>query len=97
MTECVQDKEFSISSASQYFTWMTPPPLPPDRNCSGSCNAFPSQSIITTSSSVHAGLAIYKQLKLGMSQNSVDKKNDIECFCCIHKHIKNTSTPPQLS
>ncbi len=80
MTECVQDKEFSMPSASQYFTWMTPPPLPPDRNCSGSCNAFPSQSIITTSSSVHAGLAIYKQLKLG------------RCEFCRQKVTLNVAT-----
>ena len=43
--------------------WMTPPPAPPDdawKN-SGNCNMPASQSIMTTSSSVHAGLAI--QLK----------------------------------
>lgn len=41
------------------LTWITPPPSPasPARNASGSCSIFPSQSIITVSSSVHAGLA----------------------------------------
>lgn len=42
-----------------HLTWITPPPSPasPARNASGSCSIFPSQSIITVSSSVHAGLA----------------------------------------
>lgn len=42
-----------------HLTWITPPPSPasPARNASGSCTIFPSQSIITVSSSVHAGLA----------------------------------------
>jgi hypothetical protein len=49
------------------FTWMTPPPFPPveARNSLGNSSIFPSQSIITTSSSVHAGLAIWiKQVLL---------------------------------
>ena len=39
-----------------YYTCITPPPLPPDRKNSGSLSILQSQSIITTSSSVHAGL-----------------------------------------
>lgn len=41
------------------LTWITPPPSPasPAKNASGSFSIFPSQSIITVSSSVHAGLA----------------------------------------
>lgn len=44
-------------------TWITPPPVPPqpDKNTAGKSNIFPNQSIITTSSSVHAGLAICKR------------------------------------
>jgi len=41
---------------------MTPPPLPsvPARKSSGNFSIFPSQSSITVSSSVQAGLAAYK-------------------------------------
>lgn len=50
----------ATSVASLAVPWMTPPPLPPEqaRNSAGRSNILPSQSIITTSSSVHAGLAI---------------------------------------
>ena len=39
---------------------MTPPPFPPEqaKNSGGKSSNLPSQSIMTTSSSVHAGLAI---------------------------------------
>lgn len=44
-----------------HLTWITPPPSPdfPAKNASGSSSIFPSQSIITVSSSVHAGLAAW--------------------------------------
>lgn len=42
-----------------HLTWITPPPSPalPAKKASGNSSIFPSQSIITVSSSVHAGLA----------------------------------------
>lgn len=46
--------------ASLAVPWITPPPLPPEhaKNSDGKSNILPSQSNITTSNSVHAGLAI---------------------------------------
>lgn len=53
-----QLKHFGIVIKQFSLTCMTPPPLPGPqcRNSSGRASIFPNQSVVITSSSVHAGL-----------------------------------------
>jgi hypothetical protein len=58
------NKSYVIITSIRHSTWMTPPPGPSEqfRNSLGSCISFPSQSIMATSSSVHAGLVICERI-----------------------------------
>ena len=72
-------------------TWITPPPGPLElnRKCSGKLSSLASQSIITVSSSVHAGLAVYENIfiwKKGDSRCNVKVRTTlvVECGKALH-------------